>query len=60
MLAWSRNNEPLSPTQGPLRLVVPAEKRQARWVRQVTAIDVVSIHCPAITNASLPSPPTKK
>jgi len=52
LLAWSRNNEPLTAAQGPLRLVVPGEKRQARWVRQVTAIEVVSLNRPAITNAA--------
>ncbi len=32
--------EPLDPHTGPFRIVVPAETRQARWVRQVTAISV--------------------
>jgi DMSO/TMAO reductase YedYZ molybdopterin-dependent catalytic subunit len=27
---------------GPLRVIVPGEKRHARWVRQVTEIDVIS------------------
>jgi DMSO/TMAO reductase YedYZ molybdopterin-dependent catalytic subunit len=53
LLAWSRNKEPLSAAQGPLRLVVPGEKRQARWVRQVTAIEVVSLSRTAITNAAI-------
>jgi DMSO/TMAO reductase YedYZ molybdopterin-dependent catalytic subunit len=52
LLAWSRNNEPLTVQQGPLRLIVPGEKRQARCVRQVTAIEVVSLNLPAITNAA--------
>lgn len=52
LLAWSRNNAPLPPSQGPVRLVVPGEKRQPRWVRQVTAIEVVSLNRPAITNAA--------
>jgi DMSO/TMAO reductase YedYZ molybdopterin-dependent catalytic subunit len=51
LLAWSRNNELLPPSQGPVRLVVSGEKRQTRWVRQVTAIEVVSLNRPAITNA---------
>src|ERR1700689_5352874 len=38
--------------KGPLRLVVPGEKRQSRWVRQVTAIEVVSLTRTAITNAA--------
>ena len=32
---------PLDAKDGPFRLVVPGEKRPARWVRQVTAIDVL-------------------
>jgi len=52
LLAWSRNGQGLAPTQGPLRLIVPGDKRQARWVRQVTAVEVVAVVRPAITNAS--------
>jgi DMSO/TMAO reductase YedYZ molybdopterin-dependent catalytic subunit len=52
LLAWSRNNEPLTASQGPIRLVIPGDKRQARWVRQVTAIEIVSLNRPAITNAA--------
>jgi hypothetical protein len=32
---------PLDGHDGPFRLIVPDEKRPARWVRQVTAIDVL-------------------
>jgi len=32
----------LDAKDGPFRIVVPGEKRPARWVRQVTAIDVLS------------------
>ena len=35
LLADHRDGQPLTPAEGPLRLVVPDEKRQARWVRQV-------------------------
>jgi hypothetical protein len=35
-----RNGKPLSDSEGPFRLVVPGEKRAARWVRQVTALSV--------------------
>jgi DMSO/TMAO reductase YedYZ molybdopterin-dependent catalytic subunit len=55
VLTWSRNGEPLSSILGPLRLVVPDDKRQARWVRQVTAIEVVSVGSPAGTNAAATS-----
>ena len=56
VLAWSRNNEPLNAAQGPLRLVVPDDKRPARWVRRVTAIEVVTPNRPAITNAVMRMP----
>jgi DMSO/TMAO reductase YedYZ molybdopterin-dependent catalytic subunit len=35
LLADRRDGQPLSAAEGPLRLVVPDEKRHARWVRQV-------------------------
>jgi len=40
LLADRRDQQPLSPQEGPLRLIVPGEKRQARWVRQVTAVTI--------------------
>jgi DMSO/TMAO reductase YedYZ molybdopterin-dependent catalytic subunit len=35
LLADHRDGQPLAAAEGPLRLVIPDEKRQARWVRQV-------------------------
>jgi DMSO/TMAO reductase YedYZ molybdopterin-dependent catalytic subunit len=35
LLADHRDGQPLTTTEGPLRLVVPDEKRHARWARQV-------------------------
>jgi hypothetical protein len=40
LLADRRDQQPLPPGEGPLRLIVPGEKRQARWVRQVTAVSI--------------------
>jgi DMSO/TMAO reductase YedYZ molybdopterin-dependent catalytic subunit len=40
LLADRRDQQPLSAKEGPLRLIVPGEKRQARWVRQVTSVTV--------------------
>ncbi len=40
ILADARDGKPLSPTEGRLRVIVPSEKRHARWVRQVTALNV--------------------
>jgi hypothetical protein len=35
-----RDRKPLSDKDGPFQLVVPGEKRDARWVRQVTALRI--------------------
>jgi DMSO/TMAO reductase YedYZ molybdopterin-dependent catalytic subunit len=40
LLADRRDHQPLSDNEGPLRLVVPHEKRHARWVRQVMALTI--------------------
>lgn len=41
LLAYSRNDQPLDQHLGPLRLVIPAEQRHARWVRKVSKIYVL-------------------
>ena len=40
LLADHKDGVPLSALEGPWRIVVPGEKRPARWVREVTAISV--------------------
>jgi len=40
LLADRRDGKPLAGNAGPLRVVVPGEKRHARWVRQVVALKV--------------------
>ena len=40
ILADRREGKPLSEAEGPWRLVVPSEKRQSRWVRQVVALTI--------------------
>jgi DMSO/TMAO reductase YedYZ molybdopterin-dependent catalytic subunit len=42
LLADQRDGKPLSAAEGPLRLVLPGEKRQARWVRQVLSLTLKS------------------
>ena len=42
LLADHRDGKPLAASEGPLRLVVPGDKRQARWVRQVISLIVRS------------------
>ena len=39
----STDGQPLSPDQGPLRLIVPGDKRQGRWVRMLKSITVVNL-----------------
>ena len=43
LLADKRDGKPLSAEEGPLRIVVPTEKRPARWVRQVRELKIGSI-----------------
>jgi DMSO/TMAO reductase YedYZ molybdopterin-dependent catalytic subunit len=40
IVATSVDGKPLSKEEGPFRIVVPNDKKHARWVRQVTAIKV--------------------
>jgi DMSO/TMAO reductase YedYZ molybdopterin-dependent catalytic subunit len=46
LIADTRDGKPLPPNEGPYRLVVPFEKRGARWVRQVTEIDLENASSP--------------
>ena len=40
LLACRRDGKELSPVEGPFRIVVPDEKRHARWVRNVTSLEI--------------------
>jgi hypothetical protein len=40
LLADSRDRNPLGESDGPLRLIIPSEKRYARWVRHLVALHV--------------------
>ena len=42
LVAYQADGKPLPAGEGPVRLVVPADKKHARWVRQVAAIKVLS------------------
>jgi DMSO/TMAO reductase YedYZ molybdopterin-dependent catalytic subunit len=42
LLADRMDGQPLPPRDGPLRLVVPNDKRPARWVRMVERIEAAS------------------
>jgi hypothetical protein len=40
VLADRKDGQPLSAAEGPYRLIVPGEKRPARWARQVIRISL--------------------
>jgi DMSO/TMAO reductase YedYZ molybdopterin-dependent catalytic subunit len=40
LLADRRDGRAIDATEGPLRIVVPGEKKHARWVRQVTGLTI--------------------
>jgi DMSO/TMAO reductase YedYZ molybdopterin-dependent catalytic subunit len=42
LLADKMDGQPLSPHDGPLRLVLRWEKREARWVRMVEKIELLA------------------
>jgi len=43
VLALLRDGKPLGEKEGPYRIVIPDEKRMARWVRQVTMLKIVDV-----------------
>jgi len=47
IVADGLNGKPLDQKEGPFKVVVPGEKRAARWARMVVAIEVVNIASPS-------------
>jgi DMSO/TMAO reductase YedYZ molybdopterin-dependent catalytic subunit len=43
LLADRRDGRPLAPGQGPLQIIVPDDQVRARWVRQVSLIEILPI-----------------
>jgi len=43
ILAFSKDARLLDAKEGPYRIVIPDEKRMARWVRQVTTLKIVDV-----------------
>jgi DMSO/TMAO reductase YedYZ molybdopterin-dependent catalytic subunit len=43
LIVDSIDGQPLAPDQGPFRLVVPGDKRPARWVRMLKSFTVVNV-----------------
>ena len=43
VLAYLQDGKPLDAKAGPYRIVIPDEKRMARWVRQVNTLKIVDV-----------------
>jgi len=43
VLAFLKDGKPLDAKEGPYRIVIPDEKRMARWVRRVTTLKIVEV-----------------
>jgi hypothetical protein len=43
VLAFLKDGKPLDAKEGPYRIVIPDEKRMARWIRQVTMLKIVDV-----------------
>jgi hypothetical protein len=43
ILAFLQDGKPLDAKAGPYRIVIPDERRMARWVRQVTTLKIVGV-----------------
>jgi hypothetical protein len=46
IIADARDGAPLSTAAGPYRLIVPGDKREARWVRQVATVELQNAPAP--------------
>jgi hypothetical protein len=42
-LVFLKDGKPLDEKLGPYRIIIPDEKRMARWVRQVTTLKIVDV-----------------
>jgi hypothetical protein len=43
LLAFLKDGKPLDQKEGPYRIVIPDEKRPARWIREVTSLTIVNV-----------------
>jgi hypothetical protein len=57
LLADHRDGRPMAPPEGPFRLVVPGEKKHARWVRMVGSLVVRRVDADAAPGATPPREP---
>jgi DMSO/TMAO reductase YedYZ molybdopterin-dependent catalytic subunit len=44
LVAWEMDGKPLAPSVGPLRLVVPTDKKGTRALYQLVSLEVVEVH----------------
>lgn len=47
IVADRMNGKPLDPKEGPFKIVVPGDKRPARWIRMLTALQVENAVSPS-------------
>ncbi len=43
VLAFLKDGKPMDSKEGPYRIVIPDEKRPARWIRQVTTLRILDV-----------------
>ena len=43
VVAFLKDGKPLDEKEGPYRIVIPDEKRPARWIRQLTLLKIVNV-----------------
>ena len=43
LLAFLRDGKPLDDKEGPYRIIIPDEKKMARWVRQVKTLKILDV-----------------
>jgi DMSO/TMAO reductase YedYZ molybdopterin-dependent catalytic subunit len=60
LLADRREGRPLEAPEGPFRLVVPGEKKHARWVRMVGTLTVRRVDADLVPGAIPPRPRTSR
>jgi hypothetical protein len=52
LLADRRDGQPLGEKESPLRLVIPGDKRQVRWIRMIRTIRLVNLKTTPLADAA--------
>lgn len=42
LVAWKVDGKPLPKGEGPFRMIVPNDKRHARWIREIVSVKILS------------------